>query len=111
MLQVIGAAPGAVANRDYAQAWRESDELKAIKDELRLKRELAKPKLEVISKEDKLGQRPFAASMGYQYLLCTYRVFQQYWRTPSYIYAKTLLSAGSVCFFGDSNEVSLLTIP
>ncbi|KAF9028125.1 putative ABC transporter [Hymenopellis radicata] len=101
MLQVIGAAPGAVANRDYVAAWRESKELVAIKEELRHKREDAKPIVET-GKEDKEGKRPFAATVLTQYLACTYRVFQQYWRTPSYIYSKTALSVLTGLFIGFS---------
>lgn len=91
--QVIGAAPGAVANRDYVEAWRNSDELREVKRELRMKREHAKPSQDT---DDKLAKRPFAASMWTQYLVCTYRVFQQYWRTPTYIYSKTALSVLTV---------------
>jgi len=38
----------------------------------------------------------FAAPFGLQFWEVTKRVFEQYWRTPSYIYSKAALSIGSV---------------
>lgn len=95
MLQVIGAAPGAVATRDFVEAWNQSPELVAIKEELARKRENAKP-LDPMAVTDINATREFAAPFFSQYLICTYRVFQQYWRTPSYIYSKTALSVLTV---------------
>ncbi|KIY64375.1 AtrD, ABC-transporter [Cylindrobasidium torrendii FP15055 ss-10] len=97
MLQVIGAAPGAVAVRDFVEAWDQSDELKAVQAELRRKRENAKPVA-----VDLLAQQAFAAGFVTQYLNCTYRVFQQLWRTPSYLYSKTALSVLTGLFIGFS---------
>ena len=91
MLQVIGAAPGAVATRDYADAWRESKEYAEMKKELARKREIAKAASITNKKERKMALAPFAASFGAQLMACTHRVFQQYWRTPSYIYSKLAL--------------------
>ncbi|KAF9017572.1 hypothetical protein BDZ89DRAFT_1045059 [Hymenopellis radicata] len=43
MLYVIGAAPGAVAARNFVQAWKASNKLVRVKEELQRKREMAKP--------------------------------------------------------------------
>jgi hypothetical protein len=83
MLTVIGAAPGAVANRDYAQAWRESPELQEVKAQLQRMRENPKPL--VHDPLDKNAHREYAASFSTQLYYVTYRFFQQLYRTPSYI--------------------------
>lgn len=83
MLSVIGAAPGAVAKRDYAQAWRESPEFKAVKAELQRMRENPKPLTHDPSDKDSL--REYAAPFSMQLYYVTHRFFQQLYRTPSYI--------------------------
>ncbi|KAF5346654.1 hypothetical protein D9758_013227 [Tetrapyrgos nigripes] len=104
MLEVIGAAPGAVAARDYADAWRESDEYVKIKKELARKRELAKvrPAVDSETKRKSPEYAEFAAPFMTQFWRCLGRVYQQYWRTPSYIYAKTTLSSLTALFIGFS---------
>ncbi|THU77339.1 hypothetical protein K435DRAFT_877987 [Dendrothele bispora CBS 962.96] len=94
MLEVIGAAPGAVAARDYAEAWRDSTEYQEVKKELAKKRELMRKKSPEYAE--------FAAPFWTQFRLCFYRVCQQYWRTPSYIYAKIALSSLTSLFIGFS---------
>ncbi|KAH9430509.1 hypothetical protein MCOR02_007844 [Pyricularia oryzae] len=44
--------------------------------------------------------REFAAPFHQQIYAVTHRVFQQYWRTPSYIYAKAALCAVTALFIG-----------
>ncbi|EIN06105.1 pleiotropic drug resistance protein PDR [Punctularia strigosozonata HHB-11173 SS5] len=98
MLQVIGAAPGAVAKRDWPEVWKESPERQNIRAEIsKMERELSSRTVE----EDAHPQS-FAASHFIQYYLVTKRVFQQYWRTPSYIYAKLTLSTVTAAFIGFS---------
>jgi ATP-binding cassette, subfamily G (WHITE), member 2, PDR len=40
----------------------------------------------------------FAAPFPTQMALVTKRLYQQFWRSPSYIYSKLVLSAGAVSF-------------
>ncbi|KAK0199278.1 AtrD, ABC-transporter [Desarmillaria ectypa] len=101
MLHVIGAAPGAVATRDFVETWKQSPDLVAIKEELARKRENAKP-IDPMAVTNVNATREFSAPFFSQYLICTYRVFQQYWRTPSYIYSKTALSVLTALFIGFS---------
>lgn len=98
MLQVIGAAPGAVADRDYADAWRQSDDYIAMKKELSKKRELSQSRPQPSAQEKRKSKdySAFSASFQKQFQLCLYRVFQQLYRTPSYIYSKTFLSVTTV---------------
>ncbi|KAK1227247.1 Multidrug resistance protein [Marasmius sp. AFHP31] len=101
MLHVIGAAPGATAKRDYADTWRQSPEYMAIKKELAVKKETLslKPPEPAMTQ---ISQSEFAASFLTQFHLCWRRVLEQYWRTPSYIYAKLLLSIITALFIGFS---------
>ncbi|KAI8156818.1 ZEB2-regulated ABC transporter 1 [Colletotrichum sp. SAR 10_70] len=99
MLTAIGAAPGSTTETDWHQAWRSSPEYQAVQDELqRLKSEGAS---HIDSQEDqKASFREFAAPLWDQLLIVTRRVFQQYWRTPSYIYAKFILCCSVALFIG-----------
>ncbi|KAK4158843.1 ABC-2 type transporter-domain-containing protein [Cladorrhinum sp. PSN259] len=98
MLEVIGAAPGSTTNVDWHNAWRESPEYAAVQEELQ--------RLKVNDKEssalatDDGSYREFAAPFGQQLLTVTHRVFQQYWRTPSYIYSKAMLCLVVALFIG-----------
>ncbi|KAJ4303905.1 Multidrug resistance protein [Collariella sp. IMI 366227] len=98
MLEVIGAAPGSVSDIDWHNTWRESAEYASVQEELQ--------RLKVNAKEspalanDEAGYREFAAPFGQQLLSVTHRVFQQYWRTPSYIYSKAALCTLVALFIG-----------
>jgi ABC-type multidrug transport system permease subunit/ABC-type multidrug transport system ATPase subunit len=103
MLEVIGAAPGTSTEIDWHKTWRGSAEYQAVQDELEsLKNE--RPALSRVQtrSKDKAGYREFAAPFWAQYLEVQKRVFEQYWRTPSYIYAKLSLCAISGLFIGFS---------
>ncbi|KAK7058385.1 Multidrug resistance protein [Paramarasmius palmivorus] len=100
MLSVIGAAPGAVAKRDYAEAWRQSPEYQEVKKELQRKRGLAQTRPQPEHGEERAAE--FAAPFATQFWLCWTRVLQQYWRTPSYIYAKAALCSLTALFIGFS---------
>jgi ABC-type multidrug transport system permease subunit len=52
------------------------------------------------SATDKGSYREFAASLPVQLLEVSQRVFQQYWRTPSYIYSKAALCILVALFIG-----------
>jgi ABC-type multidrug transport system permease subunit/ABC-type multidrug transport system ATPase subunit len=98
MLSAIGAAPGTSSDVDWPQAWKSSSEYQAVQDELeRLKSE--GPSQEH-SEEANSPYREFAAPLWNQFLTVTHRVFQQYWRTPSYIYSKFILCCSVALFIG-----------
>ena len=99
MLDVIGAAPGSQNTIDWPQNWRESQEKQDIKTTLaEMKIELSKEPVD----KDPTALREFAEPFSTQILAVTQRVFQQYWRTPSYLYSKTVLCTGSGLFIGFS---------
>ena len=66
-------------------------ELQRLKDEA--------PALPPPSKDDQ-SYREHAAGFWTQLRLVTHRVYQQYWRTPSYIYAKAALCISVALFIG-----------
>lgn len=98
MLEVIGAAPGSHSQIDWHDAWRESPEYAAVQDELhRLKADV---KESTPVTDDAGSYREFAAPFWHQLREVTHRVFQQYWRTPSYIYSKMALCVLVALFIG-----------
>jgi ATP-binding cassette subfamily G (WHITE) protein 2 (PDR) len=109
MLEVIGAAPGSHTDIDWHQTWRDSPEYADVQRhlaELKVERSQMADALQrtvsVQKREDKAAYREFAAPFGQQLAATTSRVFQQYWRTPSYIYSKTILCISSSLFIGFS---------
>ncbi|KAH3675589.1 hypothetical protein WICMUC_002678 [Wickerhamomyces mucosus] len=96
MLHVIGAAPGSHANQDYHEVWLNSTERQAVLDELDyMERELVK-----IPVDNSVDNYEFAAPFTTQYAIVTKRVFQQYWRTPIYIWSKLFLATVPSLFLG-----------
>ncbi|KAJ4371433.1 Multidrug resistance protein [Neocucurbitaria cava] len=108
MLEVIGAAPGSHTDIDWHQTWRDSHEYAEVQrhlTELKSERSQVEALQRTVSaqkREDKAAYREFAAPFGEQLRETTLRVFQQYWRTPSYIYSKTFLCVLSALFIGFS---------
>ncbi|CAI5759590.1 unnamed protein product [Candida verbasci] len=96
MLHVIGAAPGSQANQDYFQVWRQSREYLSIQRELN--RLESKPELKTVKEFD--YNKSYAASLWIQYKIVLIRLFQQYWRTPSYIYSKFAMAVFCSLFNG-----------
>ena len=101
MLEVIGAAPGTTTNIDWHQVWRDSPEYQSVHEELeRLKNSKPNDLQRATTKDNKAAYREFAAPFSVQLWEVTHRVFQQYWRTPSYIYSKVALCLFSALFIG-----------
>ena len=101
MLEVIGAAPGTYTDIDWHQVWRNSVEYQEMHKHIdhleSMRPQETQPRA---TKDDKESYREFAAPLGFQVWEVTYRVFQQYWRTPSYIYSKVALCLFSALFIG-----------
>ncbi|KAL4885202.1 ABC-2 type transporter-domain-containing protein [Aspergillus karnatakaensis] len=97
MLEVIGAAPGSHADRDWAEVWSQSSE----RDEVQ--RELVEMKAELLQKPapprtPEYGE--FAMPLWSQFLICLQRMLEQYWRSPSYIYSKAAMCIIPTLFIG-----------
>ena len=92
MLEVIGAPPGHAPVCDWPTTWKHSPEFLATRKELE---RLEKPGSS--GPDSGVGStQQYAAAFHVQLWLCTKRVFEQYWRSPSYIYAKLILCFGAV---------------
>jgi ATP-binding cassette subfamily G (WHITE) protein 2 (PDR) len=107
MLAAIGAAPGANTTIDWPTVWKESKEYAQVHAELAKLRELSKQPSALEDSTDATHQK-FAASLATQFKTVGIRVAQQYWRTPSYIYSKALLTVGcsftiGLSFFDGTN--------
>lgn len=101
MLEVIGAAPGSHTEIDWIDTWKNSAEYRAVRQHLAdLKEQRPREVGEQDTKQDKSSYREFAASTPVQITQVTKRIFQQLWRTPSYIYSKTALCVFSSLFIG-----------
>ena len=99
MLEVIGAAPGSSTEVDWPVAWNESVEKAEVREQLaHMRRELIEKEVEI----DSTSLDEYAAPMGLQLVAVTQRVFQQFWRTPSYLYSKTFLCCSTGLFIGFS---------
>ena len=107
MLDVIGAAPGSQNTIEWPEVWWDSPEKQQVKERLaEMKRTLSGK----AHGKDPEALLEFAEPFLFQLILVTSRVFQQYWRTPSYLYSKTLLCVASGLFIGFSFWDSPLSI-
>ncbi|KAM0083487.1 Multidrug resistance protein [Fusarium odoratissimum] len=99
MLNVIGAAPGVRTYIDWPAVWRASPEYQSVQRELsRLSSSPVQPTKELANSSTDYTE--FAASYSLQFKEVVRRAFQQYWRSPSYIYSKAFLSIGAAIFIG-----------
>ncbi|KAJ5701887.1 hypothetical protein N7488_009435 [Penicillium malachiteum] len=96
MLTVIGAAPGSTAIRDWAVTWRESPEYSEVQQELE---RLEKNPVSETSGDASFA-RQYASPFHVQLWYCMKRVFEQYWRTPSYLYSKLAMCFITALFIG-----------
>jgi ATP-binding cassette subfamily G (WHITE) protein 2 (PDR) len=97
MLEIIGAAPGSHASQDYHQVWLNSQQYRRVKKELaNMEDNLARIPRDMTDET----QQEFAASIWTQYIQVTKRVFEQYYRTPTYIWSKVALTVLSALFNG-----------
>lgn len=101
MLEVIGAAPGSRTDIDWHQVWRASPEYAATQRELdHLKDNGALVRQPSMVESDNESFNAFAAGFWSQLREVLVRVALQYWRTPSYIYAKLSLCTLAGLFIG-----------
>jgi energy-coupling factor transporter ATP-binding protein EcfA2 len=94
MLNVTGAGIGGSTDTDWAQAWIGSKErAERVTEMEEMNKQFANadgsPKIREI-------KDTYATSFMIQFQWTLVRVFQQYWRTPSYIWSKLLLVIGVV---------------
>ncbi|KAJ3536716.1 hypothetical protein NM208_g6606 [Fusarium decemcellulare] len=100
MLEVTGDAPGSHSETDWHQTWRSSPEYEAVQDELSRLRSLGAGRPSTDENTDHSSYLEFAAPLWQQFIVVIQRVFQQYWRTPTYIYSKFILCISVSLFVG-----------
>jgi ATP-binding cassette, subfamily G (WHITE), member 2, PDR len=100
MLEIAGAGSKGKATKDWHEVWKSSDEAREIQHELDRIHEAKKN--EEVAGSDAEGMREFAMPFTSQLFYVQQRVFQQYWRTPSYIWGKLLLGIMAALFIGFS---------
>ncbi|KAK2812215.1 GTPase-activating protein [Emmonsiellopsis sp. PD_5] len=102
ILNLVGAGASGKSEKDWPALWNESQEYRDVQAELdRMHADKAKePKRDSGQQQPSTGE--FAMPMWSQIYHVTYRVFQQYWRTPRYIWGKILLGTMSALFIGFS---------
>ncbi|KAK6331502.1 GTPase-activating protein [Orbilia blumenaviensis] len=93
MLEIINGG-----GKDWPAVWKGSQQAKDVQTELDRIHESMMGQ----APKESGGSREFAMPLGQQVWYVTVRVFQQYWRTPSYIYGKLLLGVASALFIGFS---------
>ena len=99
MLDTVGAAPGSQNTIKWGEVWGNSAEKAEICETLvEMNTELSKKPVD----SDPTSLDEFADTTGTQWLAVQIRVFQQLWRTPSYLYSKVLLCSATGLFIGFS---------
>jgi len=100
MLEVIGAAPGTHTDIDWHDTWNKSPEYKEMRKELEKMEQMKDTEKQ--QQQDPSFYKEYAATTKVQLVEVTKRAFQQYWRTPSYIWSKFALVSLVGLFIGFS---------
>jgi ATP-binding cassette, subfamily G (WHITE), member 2, PDR len=99
MLEIVGVGSHNKSDVEWPEVWKKSAESKNVQAEIdRIHSE--KQKEPVTDRGGSAGE--FAMPLTTQTYEVTLRVFQQYWRTPSYVWGKLLLGISSSIFIGFS---------
>ena len=100
MLETVGVGSRAQSDFDWPSIWKNSEEAKQVQEELdRIHEE---KKHEEAREDGGSSMAAYAMPLTAQVKYVTIRVFQQYWRTPGYIYSKFVLGIASALFIGFS---------
>ncbi|XHF97376.1 hypothetical protein AWENTII_000961 [Aspergillus wentii] len=98
MLEIIGAGASGKATQDWPSVWNESQQAKDVQTELdRIHEERGSA---TDNGDDDTQHGEYAMPFSHQLWYVTHRVFQQYWREPSYVWAKIFLGTLSSLFIG-----------
>jgi len=90
LLNVIGDTPNSTTTIDWSTRWDESVEKAEVEHYI-------ESLLSHRSEKRELKNDEYAASFQQQLFLVTYRLFQQYWRDPTYLYSKFAVCISAVC--------------
>jgi ATP-binding cassette subfamily G (WHITE) protein 2 (PDR) len=85
----LGKHTGLENTQDWSTIWNKSEERKDVKTELACMKEyFSQQPVLVNNSGDQDALQSLAALFGTQFRIVFKRAFQQYWRTPSYLYSK-----------------------
>ncbi len=99
MLEIVGVGSRNKSDIEWPEVWKSSQESKNVQAEIdRIHTE--KQRESVTDRGGSTGE--FAMPLTSQIYEVTLRVFQQYWRTPSYVWGKFVLGLASALFIGFS---------
>lgn len=103
MLETVNAGSNN-KGQDWHEVWKQSQERASIEEEIdRIHEERRDQKQNDDDDEDPVeASAEFAMPLWFQLYVVTYRVFQQYWRMPTYIYSKFGLALMAGLFIGFS---------
>lgn len=110
MLEAIGAAPGVHTEIDWPTVWKSSKEHAHVQAKLARLRNVAGKPSPTTGDSEAAAHQAFAAAFKDQLVAVSLRCAQQYWRTPSYIYSKLVLTVSSALlidcsFIGSENTM------
>ncbi|KAF1980084.1 hypothetical protein BU23DRAFT_444908 [Bimuria novae-zelandiae CBS 107.79] len=100
MLEIVNAGKND-QGEDWHDVWKGSDMRQGVEQDIDRIHDDKKHE-EVAGSDDPTATAEFAMPFGQQLVKVTYRVFQQYWRMPSYVGAKFGLSIAAGLFIGFS---------
>ena len=90
MLEIVGAGATGKSTQDWHDVWKTSQECENVQTELE-QMHAEKLKEQSTGDDNAAAHSEFAMPFRIQLYHVTVRVFQQYWRTPSYVVGKLLL--------------------
>ncbi|KAK7187971.1 ABC-2 type transporter [Paraphaeosphaeria sporulosa] len=100
MLEIVNAGKND-QGEDWHDVWKKSELRQIVEKDIDRIHEDKKNE-EVAGSDDPTATSEFAMPFGQQVTEVTYRVFQQYWRMPSYVFAKFGLGIAAGLFIGFS---------
>ncbi|KAF2814106.1 uncharacterized protein BDZ99DRAFT_410425 [Mytilinidion resinicola] len=101
MLEIVGAGASGKSTQDWHVVWKNSNQAQDVQKELdRIHEEKKNEEIAGADRPD--AHSEFAMPFSTQLFYVTQRVFQQYWRTPTYVWGKILLGILSALFIGFS---------
>ncbi|PYH75709.1 ABC-transporter [Aspergillus uvarum CBS 121591] len=102
ILELAGAGVNSKASQDWPALWRQSHEAAEVMRVL--EQDLSRPQISRTETDPATESEETAFAMPFkdQFAAVLRRIFQQYWRSPEYIYSKLALGVLSALFVGFS---------
>lgn len=101
MLTMVGAGASGKSTKDWHEVWKGSSEAQGVQKEIgRIQQEMGQKSSPNAESDESHSE--FAMPFTFQLKEVMSRVFQQYWRTPAYVFSKLLLGVASALFIGFS---------